>query len=804
MSNVVIKVGVMLDRSVDTLLPRIDAATKQAASAATRNMAGATNSAKSGFANVMGMSEAQLKKHLGDLGYSAKVLDNTKKREAKIIEDAEKRNAAIAERWAKLRQRIVENSFKWEQAARERDERAAIASTERKSRQDASALRAKERLFETIRRNSFRMEQSDRERHDRLVASDERRERTAGIRGRARSIRRAFGAIASAVPGMPTSLEGAALLPLTAAVSMGRNLASGMGMDFDYGSGAGRAMNLERMANRLSNSAYMPGTKGPNNTRVDPRKLIKEAYAIGNELGEDPMEALEGMSKFVAKTGDLAAVRPVMRELGMLSKAFGTDLGDMANAAADVALQLGDVKDKGEVIASVMRNVAAQGKMGAVEVSDLARQMAKVAKGAQFFEGGGAANVQTFTAMAQMAKAHGGAASPTAAATAVDSWVNQFNKAARIGGMEKLLGKNFIRGTTNEDLYKRPELIVAQALKNSRGRMEKMGGAFADSQAAKVNRAASFLYQEGVREFDKNKDNKGKSEEERATAGANYYLLKLHELTAATVSHAELMGSLALVEHDMKSEVQRFNNEMTNVSGELAHQFLPVLVGLLPLFKRFATGMSDVLEVFGFRHAGESAKAASTAGAIQSMNYELHHAVENKSEMTPEEKEAAAAKIREQQEDVDASRAKIKEAMHPTGITAVGVELMDALAAVDRVGRAATAGVSFNPTALVTGDIGNLFTPEKGYKGPTAADILAEDSSATIRENIGRNETGWNTRDAALIIENLRLLTLVMIKVADKKDPDNAPTGAPAPVVKGAGRTSGAAKAGAGPIDTYE
>lgn len=795
MANVILKVGLMADRSIDTLVPRIDGATKQAANAATRNMAAAAAASKTALGQVMGLSEAQLKKHLGDLGYSAKVLQTSKAREVKIVEDAEKKKADATARWEKLRQRIIDNSFRWEQAARERDERAAAASVERKARQEQSARARQERMYATIQRNSFRMEQSDRERHDRQVAATERRERAGGIRSRARSFRRAFGAVAGAIPGMPTSLEGAAMLPFTAAFGMGRNMAAGMGVDFDYGSGAGRAINLERMAIRLSNSAYMPGAAGPNGRRQDPRKLMAEAYSIGNELGEDPAEALEGMSKFVAKTGDLASVRPVMRELAMLSKAFGTDLGDMANAAADVALQLGDVKDKGAIIGEVMRNIAAQGKMGAVEVSDLARQMAKVAKGAQFFEGGGAQNVQTFTAMAQMAKAHGGAASPTAAATAVDSWVNQFNKAARLGGMEKLLGKDFIRGEGDKDLYKRPELIIAQGLRKSHGNLEKMGGAWADAQAVKVTRAATFLYREGVHAYKADKQNAGATDEQINEAGVAYYLKKLKELTDATVSEAELMGSLELAQHDMKSEVQRFNNQMTEVSGELAHQFLPVIVGLIPYFKRFGEGLAGAIEgLTGAKHAGESAGAAKTGADIVDVNNKIERVIETGGQMTPEQKQAARDKLNQLREEVDKNIRNTKEAAQPTGMAGEVVGAMDVLAQADRLGRAVYNSLSpADMLSLLAGQGTPVVNPQ------AFMDTMDEELPSETRKRIGGIEGGWNKRDLEGVTRGLHLLTLVMERVADKKDPAGV-TGAPTPGVKAAGRDPGRAKAGPGEI----
>ena len=60
-----------------------------------------------------------------------------------------------------------------------------------------------------------------------------------------------------------------------------------------------------------------------------------------------------------------------MPKLGKLAKASGSDLGDLADAAGDVSTALGDMAPdkKAERIDSIMRTIAGQGKIGAVEIN---------------------------------------------------------------------------------------------------------------------------------------------------------------------------------------------------------------------------------------------------------------------------------------------------------------------------------------------------------------------------------------------------------------------------------------------------
>ena len=64
---------------------------------------------------------------------------------------------------------------------------------------------------------------------------------------------------------------------------------------------------------------------------------MREARQVANETGFGANQLMEGLQKFVGKTGDLETGRQVMRDLAKLSKATGTNLEDMVDAAGDVS-----------------------------------------------------------------------------------------------------------------------------------------------------------------------------------------------------------------------------------------------------------------------------------------------------------------------------------------------------------------------------------------------------------------------------------------------------------------------------------
>lgn len=619
--NVSIKVGVVLDRDVMGAFQPIAKAAKEARQKTAAELDKVAKDTKERIPKAAREAAKELDKIAEQerevLRRSWAARDAVVKRSLAAKTSAEKKAAAdakaIADQEYQAQVRIwAARSAMVRKGAAEKvaAEKAAARATASAQADGWAADRALTRRGWREKNAELRRARQEQERDERAATSDRMRRASESERAtmrasarRSREARRAIGRGVSTglqIAGGALGLSSLSPVHLATQVAgmpfaLGKSLLAGAGANFDLGSAAGKGIDLERAASSLSNQAYMPGQKGANGRRQDPKKLLAESYAISNELGEDPAVALEGMGRFVKKTGDLSTVRPILRDLGQLSKAFGTDLSDMADSAADVSLQLGDIPDKGRLIVEVLKNVAAQGKMGAVEVSDLAVQMAKVAEASRFFEnakgGGVGGNVKTFTALAQLSKAHGGAATPVQAATSVQSFVNTFDKPARIAGFANL-GID-VHGKT-KGIFKDPVELIAALLRKTKGDTERMSGAVADARAKSVTKGAAALFREGY--ADEKTRNPAAKEGELVEAGVRRFREEMERLTAATVSQSELVESLAAVQNDAKSDVQRFNNQMQLVATELAKEFLPVLTGLTPIIARLGAAAVEVID----------------------------------------------------------------------------------------------------------------------------------------------------------------------------------------------------------------
>ena len=366
------------------------------------------------------------------------------------------------------------------------------------------------------------------------------------------------------------------------AYGVGRDIVRGSGLTVDIGGAIQSQVGLEARMTELSNAAYMPGAAGAAGRRQDPRKLMAEAQAVGDATAFAPSEAGAALSKFVAKTGDLETGRGILLEMAKAARVTGASLDDMVDAAGDVKSALGDAGTAKE-IGVVMRTIAAQGKLGAVEVKDLATQMAKLSAASQTFSGSRVEVMGQMGALAQMSRAKGGSASATQAATSVASFSNLFSKSARNAAFEGF-GLTDLRDTKGQiDVRKVLVESMKAASSEKHGGMAKfdanMGKMFADVRARSVTKGFEGAFREA-----------GGGE-----AGAKAVVDAFDALVRSTMDNAEMNESFARSMSTSEAKAQLFQNEVGKVAVELRQAMLPAIVALAPLFLQAAKGVADFL-----------------------------------------------------------------------------------------------------------------------------------------------------------------------------------------------------------------
>lgn len=243
--------------------------------------------------------------------------------------------------------------------------------------------------------------------------------------------------------------------------SIGRstvNMALGMGGGFDLANSVNQTIALRHTLAELANSGYIPGDPR-NGVRIGAGALEKDVRNVSKTWGHDEATVAKGLHQFTKVSGDLATGRELLPQLAEFARATGSDIEDSmgASGAISAALARNGVKDNGTKTMQIMRSLAGQGKIGAVEISDLDTQIPKMIAAAMRFEGNlwdevgpdgkiKFGNISKMGAIAQEARGPGGAWSAASAATALSSMSTTFAKGPRLEKFKalgiKTQGKN--------------------------------------------------------------------------------------------------------------------------------------------------------------------------------------------------------------------------------------------------------------------------------------------------------------------------------------------------------------------------
>jgi hypothetical protein len=259
------------------------------------------------------------------------------------------------------------------------------------------------------------------------------------------------------------------------------DIARGAGVTFDPGSAIQRNIERQSLAVAISNSGFIEGAAGPNGKRVDPSFIQAHASKIGKDLAADPTQILEGIAGFTKKTGDLSTALEIAPQMAKLARAANANISEVMVAAGGIATNLRGVDDKAGAMDAIMRNLIAQGKLGAVELEDFAKEIPKLAAQANRFAGGSAHNIKELAGLAQLSMASGGATSAQQAATSVARLVDTLSTPARAKGFHAAGIQTEVKGPNGIKVLRDPVEVIIDSLKKTKADPEKLKALFSSS-----------------------------------------------------------------------------------------------------------------------------------------------------------------------------------------------------------------------------------------------------------------------------------------------------------------------------------
>lgn len=185
-------------------------------------------------------------------------------------------------------------------------------------------------------------------------------------------------------------------------------------------------------------------------------ELRDQIHAVSKSSNQMQDDVTEALSAFVEKTGDIETARKNLELYGKVATATGASIKDVAYVGAELStkLKISDPKQQAEALAIL----AQQGKMGAVEIRDLATKAPRIfSAAASKFGVEGIEGLRGTGALAQVfASAHGGNATAGMTATNITQMFTDMQRKKK--QIDRLVGHD----TFGQDPYEVvKQMIVA-------------------------------------------------------------------------------------------------------------------------------------------------------------------------------------------------------------------------------------------------------------------------------------------------------------------------------------------------------
>jgi hypothetical protein len=472
---------------------------------------------------------------------------------AKALANAEKANAKIAASFEKAAQQEATAA----QRSAQQRERADMKAFDAKVRASQKAYDAEERDIQRVAAAKMKAEEK--------AAAFAGQQGRGGLAAGARNAVGTFGGMA----------RGAGRL--------GMELAGAAGVKLDIGAQASAAMGAQETASLLSRKGFQEGQAGIPGQKQDPAAILKDMQTAADATAHSTKDVGDAMMEFVNKSGDLQGAREMIGGIGMLANSTGADFKKLAADAGVLSLKLDDsfgADKRGKMLAinDIMRSLSAQGKLGAIDMADLAAQLPKLLAVAGRFGGDRANLMKTVGFLAQESAKAGGSGSAAQAVTAVSAIAATFGKKARLQAFEKE-GINVWDDPKTKTTLKDPMQIIKAALFKTGGNQAQLAQLFGSQQALK-----------GVEGLRQTFVSAGGGQK-----GLDAINKEFKELGGAVLSQAQVEKDNAERLKESTARAQLFNNALERSAGALAERVLPVLEKAAPSLLQFAESMAKAV-----------------------------------------------------------------------------------------------------------------------------------------------------------------------------------------------------------------
>lgn len=385
----------------------------------------------------------------------------------------------------------------------------------------------------------------------------------------------------------------------------------GFGVDMSPQEMLASAVDRQRVATSISNQAWIPKEGAPEGAqqKVDPNLILRKTTDVGIATGTDTSDLLAGVEKYVSHTGDLKTILDTMEDLARVSKANGANFQDMAQAASEISNEMGDIPNKGKAIGQVLRALAGQGQMTAIELRDQAKNVAMLTAQSNFFKIDPMSSatlkkagvddevgqrMAVVSGLAQMARGKGGRVT---AKTAMQSAMAFMRDLANPNEVKRMAAAGIdVYADSSHTKVRDPLQVMLEAFRVGRSKggvnRDVINKLFPNQQSRAVANAFSQDYNDA---YEKSARSGVTDELKRHQAAAEAVTAQFQKLLAVVQSNEQVDIAFAASMQTADSKVKVLNNQLGKATNEIMLQLLPALIMLAPYLVQFAAGLSELL-----------------------------------------------------------------------------------------------------------------------------------------------------------------------------------------------------------------
>jgi hypothetical protein len=495
-----------------------------------------------------------------------------------------KRDLAAAAMAAQKRAVTEERLADRAEQSRRRAERLAEGAERRRQRASEALEASRNKALLRSRKDALR-DDADKARREKQIAEAEDKAKSRVIekqrRAQAESDRYSQRLLGRADAYTQTTRRMAGIAMGTLAVTGGALLASGVATELDE----------RAQASKLANQAGAPERKAEILAKVRSKDLV----------GTSGAEAMAGLGSWMDLTGDLDTGLGILKELNDVALSTNVSLQDLGSAAGNAFIPLkdsiDDPKKRLEALKQTIRGMAGMGTVGAVEIKDLASEMAGLAAQATKFQGGPEEVMRTSVAMAQAARQRGGATSAAEAVTSVARFGSDvLTKQADL----RQIGVEVFTDTSRTQMRAQKD-IMADVLVKSGGDLGKLNAIFGE-RSIRAIQGFSPLYTAAEQKSAALRKSGDKTAPAKGAAGRAAVMAEFGRLESSTLSDERIRAAKASRMQDADVQFKEVMKELKyTVGAELLPvltQLIPELAKLGPIAKDAAVGLGHIITWF--------------------------------------------------------------------------------------------------------------------------------------------------------------------------------------------------------------